>query len=86
MLRNFASLAETFPSIDWAAFSVSVHERVGTHGLRRAAKMREAAAMLAEIGAEPHLTEAVADAQERGVRGDPAAVSLAEMETGQPAQ
>jgi len=43
-------------------------ERVGKHGVRRAAEMREAADMLAEMGLEPGLARAVADAQERGVR------------------
>ncbi len=39
----FASLAETFPSIDWHALAANMRERVATHGVRRAAEMREAA-------------------------------------------
>ena len=41
-------------------------ERVATHGVRRAAEMREAADMLADMGLAPDLSRAVADAQERG--------------------
>jgi 3-hydroxyisobutyrate dehydrogenase-like beta-hydroxyacid dehydrogenase len=64
----FASLAETFPSIDWHALSDNMRERVATHGVRRSAEMREAAEMLAELGLAPDLAKAVADAQLRGVR------------------
>jgi 3-hydroxyisobutyrate dehydrogenase-like beta-hydroxyacid dehydrogenase len=64
----YASLAETFPSIDWRALAQTMGERVATHGLRRAAEMREAADMVAEIGLEPALALAVADAQQRGAR------------------
>lgn len=64
----FASLAETFPSIDWAALADNMAERVATHGVRRSAEMREAAAMLAEMGLAPDLARAVAEAQARGAR------------------
>jgi 3-hydroxyisobutyrate dehydrogenase-like beta-hydroxyacid dehydrogenase len=64
----FASLAGTFPSIDWHALSLNMRERVATHGVRRAAEMREAGEMLAELGMNPALALAVADAQERGAR------------------
>jgi hypothetical protein len=40
--------------------------RVREHGIRRAAEMREAADMLADLGLDPALCQAVADAQERG--------------------
>ncbi len=43
-------------------------ERIATHGIRRAAEMREAAQMLDEMGLEPGLARAVADAHERGAR------------------
>ena len=62
----FASLAETFPSIDWPAQAAYMSERVATLGIRRAAEMREAAEMLTDLGREPSLSRAVADAQERG--------------------
>lgn len=64
----FASLAETFPSIGWPALADAMAERVATHGVRRAAEMREAAAMLAEMGLTPDLARAVAEAQARGAR------------------
>ena len=64
----YASLGETFPSIDWPALAETTAERVATHGIRRSAEMREAAKMLAEMGLVPTLAQAVADAQERGAR------------------
>ncbi len=64
----FASLAGTFPSIDWPALSANMRERVATHGIRRAAEMREAGEMLAALGIDPALALAVADAQQRGAR------------------
>lgn len=62
----YASLAETFPSIDWQRLAESMAERVAKHGIRRAAEMREAAEMLTEMEIESSLARAVADAQERG--------------------
>jgi 3-hydroxyisobutyrate dehydrogenase-like beta-hydroxyacid dehydrogenase len=64
----YASLAETFPSIDWPALADDMAERVATHGIRRSAEMREAAQMLGEMGFDPVLAEAVANAQARGAR------------------
>jgi 3-hydroxyisobutyrate dehydrogenase-like beta-hydroxyacid dehydrogenase len=64
----FGSLAETFPSVDWKALAADMGERVARHGLRRAAEMREAAAMLEDMGLDASLMRAVADAQERGAR------------------
>jgi 3-hydroxyisobutyrate dehydrogenase-like beta-hydroxyacid dehydrogenase len=64
----FGSLAETFPSIDWMALAENMRERVATHGVRRAAEMREAGEMLAALGMNPELALAVADAQLRGAR------------------
>lgn len=63
-----ASLAETFPSIDWHALAQAMGERVATHGQRRAAEMREAAEMLETMGLDPSLVQAIADAQARGAR------------------
>lgn len=62
----YASLAETFPSIDWPQLAISMGERVARHGKRRAAEMREAADMLAEFGFDNRLARAVADRQELG--------------------
>ena len=64
----FASLHATFPSIDFHALAADMRERVATHGVRRAAEMREAAEMLAAAGLEPGLAGAIADAQQRGAR------------------
>ncbi len=72
----FASLGETFPSIDFAALARLMDQRVARHGLRRAAEMREAAAMLAEMGLDPALSRAIADCHERRA-GAEAASSIA---------
>lgn len=63
----FASLAATFPGQDWARLAQLMDSRVARHGIRRAAEMREAAQMLAELGRSPALSEAIADAHERRV-------------------
>ena len=62
----FASLAASYPSIDWATLADDMAERVATHGIRRAAEMHEAADMLAELGRDSTLSRAVALAQKRG--------------------
>lgn len=62
----FASLGQTFPSIDWPALADAMRERVAVHGVRRAAEMREAGEMLDAMGLNPALALAVADAQQRG--------------------
>jgi 3-hydroxyisobutyrate dehydrogenase-like beta-hydroxyacid dehydrogenase len=62
----FGSLGQTFPSILWSDLAHAMAERVAKHGVRRAAEMREAAEMLTEIGLDPALARAVANAQERG--------------------
>ena len=67
----FASLTETFPSIDWPALSLNMQERVATHGIRRSAEMREAAEMMAGLGGDASLLAAVAEAQARGARPRP---------------
>ena len=64
----YGSLAETFPSIDWAQLADAMADRVATHGVRRSAEMREAADMLSEMGLDASLVRAVADAQARGAR------------------
>ena len=62
----FGSLQETWPSIDFRDLAEYMGERVRTHGIRRAAEMREAAAMVEDMGMHPGLSLAIADAQERG--------------------
>jgi 3-hydroxyisobutyrate dehydrogenase-like beta-hydroxyacid dehydrogenase len=64
----FASLAQTFPSIDWLQLSENMRERVATHGQRRAAEMREAGEMLQSLDIHPGLAIAVAEAQQRGAQ------------------
>lgn len=64
----YASLGATYPSIDFRALADDMGERVATHGVRRAAEMREAAEMLEALGLDPKLASAVADSQQRGAR------------------
>lgn len=64
----FASLHDTFPSIDFHALAENMRERVATHGVRRSAEMFEAGEMLAALGLNPGLANAVAEAQLRGAR------------------
>ncbi|MFM2423575.1 MAG: hypothetical protein RL291_2105 [Pseudomonadota bacterium] len=64
----YRSLAATYPSIDWPKLADDMGERVATHGIRRAAEMREAADMLKDMGLAPDLASAVAEAQHRGAR------------------
>ena len=52
----------------WAALAENSLERVSNHGLRRAAEMREAAEIIADMGLDPALARAIADAQERGAK------------------
>ena len=62
----FGSLDASYPSIDWRKLSVDMAGRVRQHGVRRGAEMREAAAMVADLGMMSELELAVADAQTRG--------------------
>jgi 3-hydroxyisobutyrate dehydrogenase-like beta-hydroxyacid dehydrogenase len=64
----FASLKETFPSIDWHALAEDMKERVATHGIRRSEEMREAGGMLADFGFDAELALAVANAHARGAK------------------
>lgn len=74
-----ASLAETFPGIDWEKQGSYFFERVIQHGRRRAEEMRESANTVREIGLEPWSASGTANRQAwvaelaaRGVFGDPA--------------
>lgn len=58
-----ASLAETYPGIDWPTRSAYLLGRVIKHGRRRAAEMREAAEAVRGTGLEPLVSEAVAARQ-----------------------
>lgn len=63
-----ASLKATYPGIDWPSQVEYAAERVGKHGLRRAQEMREAAAMMADLGLDPALCEGIAAVQEKGAK------------------
>jgi 3-hydroxyisobutyrate dehydrogenase-like beta-hydroxyacid dehydrogenase len=63
--RVLTSLADTYPGLDWQAFPGYQLERVSRHGVRRAAEMRESAAMLAELGLSGGFAFATAETQAR---------------------
>lgn len=58
-----ASLAETFPGIDWEKQGAYFFQRVIQHGRRRAEEMREAAATVREAGLEPWSAAGTAERQ-----------------------
>jgi 3-hydroxyisobutyrate dehydrogenase-like beta-hydroxyacid dehydrogenase len=58
-----ASLAETFPSLDWEKQASWFWKRVVQHGKRRAEEMREAAVTVNDAGVEPRMASAAADVQ-----------------------
>ncbi len=59
-----ASLAETFPGMDWERNGDYFFSRVIQHGQRRAEEMREAAATVREAGMAPLMTAAIAGRQQ----------------------
>ena len=59
-----ASLAETFPGLDWEKQASWFWKRVVQHGKRRAEEMREAAVTVSDAGVEPRMASATADVQE----------------------
>jgi 3-hydroxyisobutyrate dehydrogenase-like beta-hydroxyacid dehydrogenase len=61
----FASLAETFPSINWPKLAAVMSSRVRRHGVRRAGEMRECAEMQQDLGRPGDLARAIADVHER---------------------
>jgi len=82
-----ASLDETFPGFDWKKRSAYMLERVMTHGVRRAAEMREVALTVDLLGLEGAMSHAAVGWQQRvgelrlsARDGDPADYrSLADM-------
>jgi 3-hydroxyisobutyrate dehydrogenase-like beta-hydroxyacid dehydrogenase len=56
----FASLAESFPGIDWPKLADYMVGRVVVHGERRAREMEEVAQTLRSLGIEPIMAEATA--------------------------
>lgn len=72
-----ASLAETFPGIDWEKQGSYFFQRVIQHGRRRAEEMREAAQTVREAGLEPWSASGTAERQtwvaelaDQGLLGD----------------
>jgi 3-hydroxyisobutyrate dehydrogenase-like beta-hydroxyacid dehydrogenase len=72
-----ASLAETFPGIDWEKQGSYFFQRVIQHGRRRAEEMREAAQTVREVGLEPWSASGTAERQawvaelaDQGLLGD----------------
>ena len=55
-----ATLAETFPGIDWSRQGAYFFRRVAQHGRRRAEEMREAALTVEEAGFAPTMAAATA--------------------------
>lgn len=60
-----ASLDVTFPSFDFKAKAAYMLERAMTHGVRRAAEMREASATIAELGLPNDMALATVEWQQR---------------------
>jgi 3-hydroxyisobutyrate dehydrogenase-like beta-hydroxyacid dehydrogenase len=58
-----ASLAETFPGIDWEKQATYFFQRVVQHGRRRAEEMREVAQTVREAGLEPWSAAGTAERQ-----------------------
>ena len=64
----YASLTQTFPSIDWPKLAEIMSARVKRHGKRRAAEMREAGDMMADLGFDSGLCRAIADRHDAHAR------------------
>jgi 3-hydroxyisobutyrate dehydrogenase-like beta-hydroxyacid dehydrogenase len=58
-----ASLAETFPGIDWEVQASYFFQRVIEHGRRRAEELREVAETVREAGLEPYSSSGTAERQ-----------------------
>jgi 3-hydroxyisobutyrate dehydrogenase-like beta-hydroxyacid dehydrogenase len=63
--RLIASLTQTFPTLDWAKIANYNLERMASHGIRRAAEMREVAKTLEDMGVEPLMTRGTIERQQR---------------------
>jgi 3-hydroxyisobutyrate dehydrogenase-like beta-hydroxyacid dehydrogenase len=63
--RLIASLTQTFPTLDWARMADYNLERMASHGIRRAAEMREVAKTLEDMGVEPLMTRGTIERQQR---------------------
>ncbi len=63
--RIIASLTQSFPTLDWARMADYNLERMASHGIRRAAEMREVAQTLEDMGVEPLMTRGTIERQQR---------------------
>jgi hypothetical protein len=63
--RIVASLTQSYPMIDWAKLADYNLERMATHGLRRAAEMRDVCETLESLGVEPALTRGTVVREQR---------------------
>jgi len=67
--RVLASLHASFPGVGWdKGYEAYLIGRVVEHGQRRSEEMREAAAMLGDLGMDTDLATAIADVQEKLAR------------------
>ncbi|MCB2101680.1 MAG: NAD(P)-dependent oxidoreductase [Rhodobacterales bacterium] len=60
-----ASLDVTYPEIDFTGKAAYMLERAATHGVRRAAEMREVAKTVADLGLPPRMARATVDWQQQ---------------------
>ena len=60
-----ASLDDTYPGFDWKKRSAYMMERAMTHGLRRAAEMREVALTVELLGLSDAMSRATVDWQQK---------------------
>ncbi len=60
-----ASLRNNYPGVDWGKMSEYNIERMASHGIRRAAEMREVADTLREFGIDPTMTAGTIDRQQQ---------------------
>jgi len=60
-----ASLKNNYPTLDWNKLSEYNIERMASHGIRRAAEMREVAETLRELGVAPLMTDGTIERQQQ---------------------
>lgn len=63
--RVAASLHNNYPGVDWHKMSEYNIERMASHGIRRAAEMREVADTLRELGVKPLMTAGTIERQQQ---------------------
>ena len=60
-----ASLKNNYPTLDWNMLSEYNIERMASHGIRRAAEMRQSAETLRELGVDPLMTAGTIERQQQ---------------------